>query len=168
MTLTDGAEMPVVEVGLNEAAITDEEAAKILAEESGLTGITKDTIRNLGKLGVYMRGVGVLRQQRGQVMITQSVLNDTMKRVLEAFIAESNRKSKVRPSILRGYAQVIAQLASVKNSSQQVALDLEKAAAPTGKPDEVEAPRTKSFSPGIVIAAPEVHVHEKKELPNGG
>lgn len=158
--------LPVIEVGLDERLLTDEEAIQVLRETTGIATLKPNSIRGMAQLGLYARGVGVLRKQRGEVIVTQSWLNETIQVLIDRFQEEHARGSKARISVLRGLAHDISTLTGTKIDSQRLALELEKVAAPTGKPDDIEKPRNLGFGTGTVIAAQEVHVHEaKKELP---
>jgi hypothetical protein len=128
-----------------------------------------DAVRGLANLGIYARGVGVLRTQRGRVMITQTVLANNLRVMNERLNQENARGTRANKKLMVELSTAISRVASVLNDSTEVALSLEKVAAPTGKPDDIEAPRNTAFQSGPVIAAKEVHIHEaKKELPTNG
>lgn len=163
---------PIIEVGLDDKVLSDEQAIEALRAQTGIASLRNDEITGLAGLGIYSRGVGVLRTQRGQVVVTQAVLRNTLTILHKRLEQEHARGAKAKQSVIRGYADQIAKISSVLNDSTDTALGLEKAAAPTGKPDDVERPRNTSFGSGTVIVAPNAHeirVNEpKKELPSNG
>lgn len=153
---------------MDDKVILEAEASAILKRESGMTDLPPDTISALAGLGVYARGVGVLRTQRGRVMITQTALANNLKIMTERLNAEHARGGRANKQVLIELSNAVSKVAAVLNESTEVALSLEKVAAPTGKPDDIEPPRNTAFQPGPVIAAKEVHIHEaQKGLPNG-
>lgn len=165
---TNGNGFPAIEVGLDDRVLGDGEAIEILRKQTGLTALPKDCVRNMAALGVYARGVGVLRKQRGEVLVSQAWLNNALEALIQQFNKEQ-ATNKPRVSVLRTYAHEIGNLIAVKNASQYLALELEKAAAPTGKPDEAERPRNVPFSSGTVIVAKDAHIHaDKNGLPPNG
>jgi len=163
--------LPIIDIGLgtDEREVTDEQAIEILRKRTRLAELPADAIRGLTNLGIYARGTGVLKQQRGRVLVTQAWLDNALQILSERLVDENTKGSKARLKEIRGLAHEIANVAGVVIESQRVALDFEKVAAPTGRPEEVERPRNTGFSTGTVIAAQEVHVHEaKKGLPGNG
>jgi len=152
--------LPVLDIGLDDRVVCLDEAVETLRRESGMVALPHDTISALANLGIYARGVGVLRTQRGRVMITQTALANNLKVMTERLNAEHARGSRANKKLLVELSGAISRVASVINESTEVALSLEKAAAPTGKPDDIEPPRNTGFQPGRVIAAKEVHIHE--------
>jgi len=161
--------LPVLEVGLDEKVICLEEAIATLRRESGMVELPHDTIAGLANLGIYARGVGVLRTQRGRVMITQTGLANNLKIMTERLNSEHARGTRANKKLMVELSNSISRVAAVLNDSVEAALSLEKVAAPSGKPDDIEPPRNTAFQPGPVIAAKEVHIHEaQKSLPKDG
>ena len=159
----------VVEAGIDEPIIADDKAAEILAKEAGIVTLSRDTVKNLTKLGLYARGVGVLRKQRGEVMVSQVWLNESIKPLVDLFNKECSKAEGHRSqNAIRIYGALIADLIRAKNESQELAITLEKVAAPTGKPDDIEPPRNTAFGPGPVIIAQSAVINEpKKDLQEG-
>jgi len=159
--------MPIMDVGLDERILDDDAAVGILRNLTGVSSLQRDQVRNLAQLGIYARGLGILRTQRGRVLISQERLEDTIRILIDRLAIEQARGAKARVSMIRGLAHEISVLTQTMTNTQHLALELEKAAAPTGRPDEVDRPLNQGFGTGTVIAAQQVHVHEaKKELPN--
>lgn len=158
-----GVKLPIMDVGLDDHILNDDEAAAVLMAQTGLSTLSREEIRGLANLGIYVRGVGVLRTQRGQVAVNQTFLRNALKILNEKLVKEHARGTKARPEALVKLSREIANVVSAMTETQVLALNLEKVAAPTGKPDEVEPPRNTGFAMGRVIAVQEV----KKELPNG-
>lgn len=159
----------VMDVGIDEGLPDEKAITQVLREATGITTIAAREIKQLAELGIFVRGVGALRKQRGEVTVTQVWLNQSLQALVSRLTAEADRKSKARLGQIRGLAHAIALLSNAKTKSQELALELEKATAPSGKPDEVEIPKNTPFPIGAVgpiIAAENVHIHEqKKELP---
>lgn len=158
---------PEAVVGTDELLPTQDEVADILRRATGIATINPRHIEELTRLGVYVRGLGVLRRERGSTVVTQAWLDQSLQAAVECLTRETARGDKTRLAHVRGLSQAIALLAGAKNKTQELSLELEKAAAPSGKPDEVEAPRNVPFptgSIGPIITTEQVHIHEEKKV----
>lgn len=169
---------PQVPVAITEETVTDAEALKEM-QAMGLVRVKEGTVRGLAKLGVYLKGAGTLKVQRGQALATQQRLDEASQILLEQMRPEETTtkdgktKKKVKPvEDLVALAGGLSQLAKSINESQRLSVEVEGLVASTGggSAEEPEAP-TASFKPGQKVgpaagatlvqaqSGSEVHLH---------
>lgn len=133
---------------MTEPTITDEEAIKTF-ERLGLVEVSARNVRDLAHIGTYLKGVGVLKIQRGRAMMTQQLVYENM-RVASEHMAAIKNDPKIKPgaktnSLVRCMG-ALAGLIRAANDSQRVSIEIESSTVATGAPVADGPPTVNSFA----------------------
>lgn len=155
---------PPIPIDIAEPMVSDEEAEKALLE-CGLVRVPKKQLDNLNKLGIWLKGAGVLRNQRGEALFNQRRLDDVMQILYEHIvdINGSKRKDKMKSILL--LSEKLGYLSSKMTESQKLVVEMEGltpgSARNAAYQDEAV---NKSFIPGSnvkpMIVGKEIHIHQ--------
>lgn len=145
----------------NDPIPTNDEIATILREEMGLIKVSKREVINLSKLGVYLKGNGVVKNQRGVAFVSQMRLASAME-ILHAELSEgvsrpkrkkgqTSEEAKLKTEDICRLAHELGFVAGKLNESQEVMLRM---SGTTPSPDTLpppEAPTRHSFPAGSTV-----------------
>lgn len=161
---TEPVEVDVAIEALPEPTVTDDQALEAF-KRSGLTLVTAETVRDLAAVGVYAKGVGVLRIQRGRAMFTQQRLEEAM-RLLSSHMhtvhADPKLKTSAKTNNLVRSAGALSSLARQTTESQRLATDIESLTTQSGAPVADTPNNVPSFAPKQKVGpstSPEIHNH---------
>lgn len=162
------AEKPDVEV--QEPTVTEKQAIEAL-ERQGLISLPPNILADIDAVGAYVRGPGVMRNQRGRAVINQQRLDSLMRQLTEMLasgekiLADGKKRKLTFPDFLAA-SKVMGYLSSKLTESQKLMAELQRIGS-AGRPiEEPEAPRN-GFTPGKAVVpanqtqiyAKEVHMH---------
>jgi hypothetical protein len=168
----DKPQVPNVSVDAGEEVkISDEEALECFERQLGCIKVGPQGISDLEKIGIYVRGVGVLKLQRGNAMINQQFVKRVLTEMVKMVeVGKKDRKGKTQPLTVNdicALGRALGYLSSKLTESQKFAVELERVRQVTdGMTDEDEPPLHrfvpgKTVTPtGTQIIAQEVHMHQ--------
>lgn len=140
---------PPVEVDIKDEIVTEEMAIEDL-KAAGMVVVPKEHLKRIARVGVYLKGVGVLKMQRGQALITQQRLDESLRSIANELRKLSNSKRKAnRIKDMCMLAHEIGFLSDKLTSSQQMLVEIEHVQAPAGLPDE--EPINRPFALGAKV-----------------
>jgi hypothetical protein len=179
--LSDTKKPAIIDVDFVDKVSIEETAVEALKTQ-GCVILGQKCITDLAVVGQYIRGVGVLRHQRGRAIITQQKLDQVFNSVLDILrdgkTDSKGKKKNLTPTDIQRLSQAAAAIASANTRSQEFMLKVEHLAKPTENDDATPQPQVKPFmanmdvkppSSGTLIVAQTVHTHsasEKSDLPN--
>lgn len=172
---------PVVDVDVEpdipEPVVAEEEAIDIL-RKNGNVVIPAKSLSEMGKVGVYVLGAGVLRVQRGMCLANQQRVicaMDALTSVIQNGVAgktfgSKNKKMEIKD--LATLAQVLGQLSSKFTESQRFMIGMQDSPSTKAKVDD-GPPLRQSFAAGeqltpikngghTQIVAQTVHITQEK------
>lgn len=153
---------------------TDAEAARILREEMGLIEVGTSHVFGLQKLGVYLKGNGVVKNQRGVAFVAQHRLSSAME-ILHAELMEGRNRPKRRKGQPREetklniedmcrIAHELGFVAGKLTESQEVMLRMSGSNQTSPDLPPAEAPTRHSFPVGsTVVYAENFQVNQSVE-----
>jgi hypothetical protein len=154
-------EVEIAMEAMPEPTVTDEQALEAF-RRAGLTMVRVDTVRDLAAVGIYVKGVGVLKVQRGNVMVTQQMLREAMRTAAEHIEAIKNDKKMTTKSKTNDFVRTmggLAGLAKANNESQRLAIEIESLTVATGAPVTDTPIPTNSFAPKEKIRPMSTTIH---------
>lgn len=148
--LKDGK--PPLEVDVTMEAIPEPQVTEGQAIEAfkrnGLVNVGPGTIGDLAAIGIYTKGVGTLRIQRGRAMVVQQILQESMQHIakhMKSIVDDQNKKGKTNELVRIGGA--LASLAGRATESQRLSVEIETSELPPGAPLTDTPSNTASFQP---------------------
>lgn len=151
-----------------EEKISDQEALEILQQE-GFVEIPREKLHNLARLGIYMKGLGVIKTVRGGALCNQQRLDEGMRALQFALRETAAKKGKVKELCM--LARELGYLSDKLTTSQTMLIQMEHQHSPTAFEEE-ETPtlsfaagqEVKAAPGGNLILAQNVHFNEKEKI----
>ncbi|HEU4344379.1 MAG TPA: hypothetical protein VFU31_22695 [Candidatus Binatia bacterium] len=162
---TKPLEVDVAMEAMPDPTVTDDQALEAF-QRAGLAKVEANTVRDLAAIGIYVKGVGVLKIQRGKAMVTQQLLFEAMRIAADHMAAiQNDEKLKLKPKsktndLVRSMGG-LAGLARASNESQRLAMELESLTVGAGSPVSDGPQPVSSFAPKAKIqpVATTIHNH---------
>ena len=154
-------DVDVVLEAIPDPAVTDIQALEAF-KRAGLVMVGVDTVKDLAAIGIYVKGVGVLKIQRGRAMITQQKLDEAIRVMSEHMVAihnDSKLKPRTKTNDLVKSAGVLASLTRGSTDSQRLAIELESMTVVTGAPVTDTPVPMNSFQPKAKITPVSTTIH---------
>lgn len=158
---TQPLDVDVTTEAMPDPTVTDEQALEAFAR-AGLARVSAGTVRDLAAVGIYMKGVGALKIQRGRAMITQQLLHESMRIASEhmgAIQKDDKLKLKAKTNDLVRTMGGLAGLARASNDSQRVSIELESMTVASGSPVTDSPLPMNSFAPKAKIQPVSTTIH---------
>lgn len=168
------SEPPVeVPVEIQEKIVSAEEAKQAMVR-LGLNDVAVDVVHDLETVGIYVKARGVLKVQRGRVLVTQQRIEDILREITDTVKqGKKDEKGDRVPLDVDELAKLVhaaGYIFSKQTESQKFAVEMERVRATTDSMADDEEPSTKSFKPGskvqpkkipgTAIVAQTVHIHQ--------
>lgn len=139
-----------VEVGIDEPMIAEAELKEILKRQ-GFAEVGLARMNDTGRMGVALKGLGVLKMQRGRALINQQRMDDAMRQMCELLteILASNKKTRIASA--NKTAQTISYMSRALTDAQKFMADHEQGSSERRPSNAVvipEMPTNKGFLPG--------------------
>jgi len=139
-----------VEVDLEEPAMSDDLLVETL-KRCGCATFGPTRIKDLARIGVHLRGVGVTKIQRGAVMVDLGKVDEVIDVVRGMLGARVEKSGKGTIRDLAVLTSAFGMLMKTKTDVQRLALEVEQAASP-GKTIEEPPGPAQNFAPGKRIS----------------
>lgn len=155
LTKRDGPLEVDVQLDATPDPVVSDEAALAAFERAGMMMATKETVRDLASVGIHVKGIGVLKIQRGRVMMTQQRIDETMRMMIgqmDSVLKDEKKKSKT-PELVK-LANSVRSLADSITKSQRLAVEIESITVGSGAPvSDTPQATTASFQPKSKVQA---------------
>jgi len=142
-----------------ERVVTDEESIKSF-KSLGLAFVSETAVRDLAAIGINAKGVGVLKIQRGGVLVTQQFGRHAMKMLIahmEAVDADKSKKNKTAD--LTRTAHSVGYLMGKMNECGHLAVEIESKTVSSGAPVTDTPNQQQSFQPKAKIQPLPTTIH---------
>lgn len=160
-----------VPTDIPDPVITDEDAFRIF-KRMGMAAISPSVIRDLGTLGIYVKGVGVLRNQRGTAILSQQRLNLLLETIMKNVIAADKKGGKDKVKTLSELTKAFGYLLGKMTESQRFVVEMEGGFTAPVRKAEAAAPLVASFvpgqdvTPGTMVINKEVNIYTNGKGPD--
>jgi hypothetical protein len=164
----NGDGVPQVPVGIEESVVLEPAAVEAL-QRLGAYEVPATTMRDLQRLGLFLRGTGTLRTERGRALVSEQNLQGMMSQVIGIAKRIEPDVTVYNSEKFAILARVLSDLAKSLTASQRLMVDIAKMESPKGRPaEETREPQRRSFEPRAIVQpinVAQVHVHgnESKE-----
>lgn len=160
--------VPEVPIAINEPVISDDEVAEAIKRQGGIT-IPKKAITDLAAIGAHVMGAGILKVQRGQVIISQQRLNQVMLLLMAELTRLNAGSDRNKTTKMVQISQSIGYLTARLTDAQSLMVSIERIQHPSGSiADEIPAsnvcfPANEAVKPQVLPK--EVHFHQHNHPP---
>jgi len=170
LVTVDDSPLPVA-TDIPDPIVADEEAWHIF-KRFGLSNISRQSMNDMARLGIYVKGIGVLRNQRGSAVLTQQRLGTIMETLGRAVELEWKGKRRGKMETIAKLAQSFGYLVSKMTESQRLLIEMEGGFTAPVRKAESAGPMVQSFMPGqdvqpnsTMVLSREVHIHNCEQMP---
>lgn len=154
-----------VEVGLEDPMISDDELVKVLTRQ-GFSEVGLSRIQDIRACGVALKGLGVLKMQRGRALVSQQRMDNAMRYLADLLeeVMAGNKSTKISQAIR--LAQALGYMGSKLTEAQAFLAEMERHHG-SNRPAFQEAVSEvinkgflpgKDVQPGVTLIQREAHI----------